>query len=368
MHYFAKMATKRPSDADQTYSGSSKLARVQDKPHSTRSDEASASGSKEEWPCLFSGNEVVWHMSAHNWLVDVKEIILGGELHRSFSMGMNHTVSVCFGTQSQYVDVSDFPLSTTNSTEATFYLRAHLLVDQCYQLRYGRPCHSITQVVRSATTTDADSDDEQVPDPEIPPAFTQEELIVLNHIYYTSLWPCFQRAVSKRFQNAQGKHFFVALGIHLPQSQEWYESTCSTNPQGACQPGNMELTLTETSREGRTSTKARKKCQRRVADYVMYDARNFMYSIVGEIKSAEEDAAEYQNVEQMVGLFRKEQKAMLGFTCNPSAFIPRVLIHQQHTLEMHTLQPLSLASENFPKSLRSIAELFIAFITIVNIA
>ena len=306
-------------------------------------------------------------------MVDIKEIILGGELQRSFSMGRNHTVSVCFGMQSQSVDVSNFPLSTTNSTEATFYLRAHLLVDQCYQLRYGCPCHSITQVVRSATTTDADSDDEQVPDPEIPPAFMQEELIVLNDIYYTSLWPCFQRAMSKRFQNAQGKHFFVALGnflkrVHLPQSHVCYESTCSTNPKGTCQPGNMELTLTEPPREGRTSTKARKKCQRRVADYVMYDARNFMYSIVGEVKSAEEDAAEYQNVEQMVGLFRKKQKAMLGFTCNPSAFIPRVLIHQQHTLEMHQLQPLSLSSENFPNSLRSIAELFIAFIAIVNIA
>ena len=93
-----------------------------------------------------------------------------------------------------------------------------------------------------------------------------------------------------------------------------------------------------------------------------------MYSIVGESKSAEEDAAEYQTVEQLVGLFRKKQKAMLGFTCNPSAFIPRVLLHKQHTLEMQTLQPLSLASENFPTSLRSKAELFIACITIVNIA
>ena len=364
------MATKRPADSDQSCSGSSKLARVQDNPHSSSSDEASASGSNEDWPFVFSGNEVVWHNSAHNWLLDVEEIILGGDLHCSFSMGMNHTVSVGFGTQSQYVDVNDYPLSTTNSNQATFGLRAHLLVDQCYQLHYRRPCHIITQVVRHATTTDADSDDEQVPDPVIPPAFTQEELAVLNDTYCNFLWPCFQKAVSKKFQNAQGKHFFVALGnflkrVHLPHIQQYYESTCSTNPQGACQPGNLKIIITDTPREFRTSTK---KCQRRVADYVMYDARNNMYSIVGEIKSADERVAEYQNVEQMVGLFRKKQKAMLGFTCTPSAFIPRILIHQQRTLELHTLQTLSLAYDNVAQSLRIIAQLFIAFISIVNIA
>ena len=207
------MATKRPADSDQSCSGSSKLARVQDNPHSSSSDEfASASDSNEDWPFVFSGNEVVWLNSDHNWLLDVEEIILGGDLHCSFSMGMNHTVSVGFGTQSQYVDVNDYPLSTTNSNQAMFGLRAYLLVDQCYQLHYRRPCHIITQVVRRATTTDADSDDEQVPDPVIPPAFTQEELAVLNDTYCNFLWPCFQKAVSKKFQNAQGKLFFCCFG------------------------------------------------------------------------------------------------------------------------------------------------------------
>ena len=70
--FFAKMATKRPADSDQSCSGSSKLARVQDNPHRSSSDEASASGSNEDWPCVFSGNEVVWHTSAHNWLLDVE--------------------------------------------------------------------------------------------------------------------------------------------------------------------------------------------------------------------------------------------------------------------------------------------------------
>ena len=35
---------------------------------------------------------------------------------------------------------------------------------------------------------------------------------------------------------------------------------------------------------------------------------------VGEIKSDASEDAEVQNVEQMVGLFRQRQQAMLGFT------------------------------------------------------
>ena len=57
----------------------------------------------------------------------------------------------------------------------------------------------------------------------------------------------------------------------------------------------------------------------------MYDTNNHMYCIVGEIQS-DESEAETQNGEVMVGLFRKNQQAMLGFTCNKNVFIPRVLI------------------------------------------
>ena len=59
--------------------------------------------------------------------------------------------------------------------------------------------------------------------------------------------------------------------------------------------------------------------QVRVADYVLYEKRNAMYCIVGEIKS-DNTSATAQQIEQMVGLFRKTQQAMLGFTCNRCTF------------------------------------------------
>ena len=86
-----------------------------------------------------------------------------------------------------------------------------------------------------------------------------------------------------------------------------------------------------------------------------------------ELKSVESEA-ESQNVEQLIGLFHKNQQAMLGFTCNPRAIIPRILLHRQGLLELLTLQPLSLDEQSYLHSLHRLATLFIAFISIVNIA
>ena len=62
----------------------------------------------------------------------------------------------------------------------------------------------------------------------------------------------------------------------------------------------MEILITDKPRDLRQSKTPEKLCQRRVADYVLYDGRNKMYSIVGELKSVESEA-EAQNVEQMIG-------------------------------------------------------------------
>lgn len=172
-------------------------------------------------------------------------------------------------------------------------------------------------------------------------------------------------------RSAMGKFYFFHFGkflikVHPTSIQRCYTSACSTNPKGDAQPGNFVIVLTDECRELRQNTTKRiSKHQRRVADYTIYDKRNEMYSIVGEIKSDESDA-ENQNFEQMVG---KNQQAMLGFTCNKEAIIPGILIQQpQGTLALHTLQTLSLDEENYSVSIRQLAQLFIAFTGIVNIA
>ena len=205
----------------------------------------------------------------------------------------------------------------------------------------------------------------------ITPAFATDELVVLNFQYSGHLWDSYQAARVKGFQNAMGKFCFVELGNFLINIHALclYTSACSTNPKGDVQPGNFLVILTDECRELRAnSTPKIRKQQWRIADYVMYDRRNDMYSIVGEIKSDARDDAEVQNVEQMVGLFRQRQQAMLGFTCNKEAITLRILIQHQDTLRLTVLPPLSLAEEEYSESMRKLAQLFLAFISIVNIA
>lgn len=360
---------KRSADSNQCCP--SKKARVGGAPQSS----GSAGGSKDDWPTVFSGNEVVWLDPAHNWMTDVKTVILGredGETSCSFKMGRNRQVQVYFATQIHSVEVGGVVLPTTTSTQPNFSLRVHLLVDQCCLLRPRGPCHLITQFVRAATTSEPDSDDEQIADVEIPPAFSNDELVALN-AFYPYLWCSFQNAKKKQFQNAMGNFFFVEFGkfllrVHPQDSQQCFISTCSTNPTGEGQPGNFVIVLTDECRNTRQNTsKQHHTFQKRVADYTLYDNRNKMYAIVGEIKSDHSDA-ESQNIEQMVGLFRKNQQAMLGFTCNSEAFIPRILIQQQGVLSLHILQSLSLDDEACFTTVGEIAKLFIAFTSIVNIA
>ena len=360
------MAAKRPADSDQCCPGPTKETRVEATPDSAATGDAADA----VWGSVFSGNEVVWSSAARTWMTDVASVTLGGEVRCMFRVQPSKRVEVVLGSESQTVHFDTMPLSTSSSTTAHFALRAHLLVAQCHRLRRKGQCHTFTQVVQPATLSASDSDDEQVPDPEIPPAYTEAELSVLNHIYSKKLWPCFQEAVRHHFQNAQGKHFFTALGdflncVHPPDLQSCYRSTHSTNPSGEAQPGCWKLQLTELEpKRLRQQPKPVSKSQLRVADYVLYDVRNAMYCIVGEIKS-DVTSATAQQLEQMVGLFRKNQKAMLGFTCNPCALVPRILTQQGGFLRLYQLEGVSLEDAT---SLAYFAEVFLAFASIVNIA
>ena len=348
----AERTVKRP--ADQGQCGPSKKAR------------------SETWPTVFTGNEVVWQNPSKPWMTDVKEVVLGGERRCEFSMETCTLVRVTLETLTQSVELEDIPLSTTKSSQRYFAFRAHRLTSACRRL-CETTCHTIKQFPRPASTAVSDADDEQVPDPELPPASSEPELGVLNFLYH-ALWLAFGEARRKKFQKAVGKDFFTEFGkfllqVHSEDTMWRYKSTHSTKPSGEAQPGSLTMTHTTLRRELRTpSLQERTQAhQKRVADYVLFDKDKSMYCIVGELKS-DEDEAESQNIEQMVGLFRKDQAGMLGFTCNPQAVLPRVLRQVEGTLKLYTLPSLSLNDACCSESLRKLAKLFIAFTSIVNIA
>ena len=327
---------------------------------------------RRKWPTIFTGNEVVWEDSLHQWLTDVKEVRLE-ESQCVFDLMKCQKFNVTLATSSQSVELNNVPLSTTNSSQSEFALRAYLLTTECFRLCDTGECHTIQQHTRPASTAVADSDDEQVPDPAIPPAFSDDELVVLNYLY-PDLWSFFQNAKASNFQNAAGKIFFAKFGEFLLKHSvsRNHLSLISTNPSGDAQPGAMEIIHTDPSRDMRHSRSQKVQIwQKRIADYVLFDTGRRMYCIVGEIKS-EDTTAESQNIEQMIGLFRKNQYAMLGFTCNPGSIMPRVLIQVVtdegvRNLRLYTLPTLSLSAKKYQDSLLDLARLFIAFTSVVNI-
>ena len=77
----------------------------------------------------------------------------------------------------------------------------------------------------------------------------------------------------------------------------------------------------------------------------MFDHSKNIYTIVGEIKS-DDSPAEQQNIEEMLGVWRKNQTALLGFTCNNESVHLRVLLAEETHLRLNRLPELCLSPEN----------------------
>ena len=86
--------------------------------------------SKEKWT-VFTGNKVIWKdCSDHQWLTDVKEVILGGERHYPLAVTRHETWSVVFGRSRQSFLVGGSIVSTTSSSQPNFALKCILVINQ----------------------------------------------------------------------------------------------------------------------------------------------------------------------------------------------------------------------------------------------
>ena len=103
----------------------------------------------------------------------------------------------------------------------------------------------------------------------------------------------------------------------------------------------------------------------RVADFVVFAHSKKIYTIVGEIKS-DTSPGEKQNIEEMLGVWRKKQTAMLGFTCNKESVHLRVLLAEENQLRLYRLPELCLSPQTFKVAVSRVAELFLAFTSFID--
>ena len=142
----------------------------------------------------------------------------------------------------------------------------------------------------------------------------------------------------------------------------------STNQHGDCQPGSANITHTipkPCTSQSEVSSTTTSSSTKKVSDFVVFDHSTKIYTIVGEIE-CDNDEAEQQNIEQMLGVWRKHQRAMLEFTCNKTFVLPRVLMAEDNSLVLYSFPKLPLSENDLSKSLRMLAELFLAFTSFVD--
>ena len=192
--------------------------------------------------------------------------------------------------------------------------------------------HVITTYPRDAREADPDSDGEDIPDPEIIPEFDDAKLVLVR-VAFKRLFNAYKRAMALGLYNCVGKEFLDAVGEYVDlctrnvtaSSQFLYLH--NTSP-GEPQPGGTYIKWSVPTRELRSTSSAAVtrniKTNERYAD-VTYDKITFINVMVSEVKESENSAIEAQNNEQMLGLWKGSQQAMLGLEVYGHCVRPKVL-------------------------------------------
>ena len=187
---------------------------------------------------------------------------------------------------------------------------------------------------RERTVPSSDSDDEQMANPEIVPAFSVVELAVVQHMF-NDLYTKYSCAVTHGFFNALGKFFFSSLGQYANCccSNELQHRFLHSTSKGAFEPGAFFLKWSVPARKGKTNVYTRE----RYADAVIYDTSCCLNKVVCEIKENKDDNPESQSNEQMVGLWKGGQVAMLRLEFSSGYVRPKVLLLVTNAMHMFYL-------------------------------
>ena len=233
---------------------------------------------------MMYGNRVVWSKDvARSWHDDVSTVFIEGTayLFRYFSVDERPTIGAPF-SENPTMRILSTPIPTTHNSSINM-AQARVLTFFASMLDASGECLTVSQPVRKATDGVSDSDDEQLPNPAITPAFSERELWYVQE-HYEQLHSTFTSAVEHHFTNAAGKLFFKSLVeflLLLRPNKQHYRLYHSTNLHGVRQPGSSEITHTvpkRNTRQAETNGQSSSTIER-VADFVVFDHTTQMYTM-----------------------------------------------------------------------------------------
>lgn len=247
------------------------------------------------------------------------------------------------------------------------FVRAKLLYEQVLSLPNMKEStdHTITCHSRAARQAEPDSDGEDIPDPAIIPAFSDKELGIVN-LFFRKLFNAYQRAMQIGLYNCVGKNFLDVVGsyVDLCTCLDVTKPSCflfiHNTSTGSPQPGALYI---KWSLSTTTERKRKVITRERYSDHIAYSTINSINVIVSEVKESEDTAVEAQNNEQMLGLWKGSQQAMLGLEVQGHTVRPKVLCLIEGILNMCYMNELDLAQ---PDNFLELVKLMMAFCICVD--
>ena len=255
--------------------------------------------------------------------------------------------------------------------DTSTYRKARLLITSALEipmLKVGEE-NLIKQHSAGAINPTSDSDDEQVPTSPVVPAFTTTELSVVQSAFDRTL-EAYRDGMDIGFTNCIGKNFAVKICEYVDTccwSGREHKCLIST-ATGPTQPGACYIKWETPPRHIRSESDAPVvTLHERYADAIVYSKASLQNKVVIEIKDeiGTDKTAEAQHNEQMVGLWRCDQHAMLGLEFYSDTVQPKVLLrlYGKDVLNMFYLPRLKLEDG---ADLLVLTELLVAFMVYVK--
>ena len=222
---------------------------------------------------------------------------------------------------------------------------------------------------RHGREADTDSGGDDIPDPPIIPVYNEAQMGVVNFVFNNCLLVNYKSAVEVGLYNCVGKYFLDGISTYADLCTRanvavgsYFMCRHSTST-GSPQPGafwvkwSIPKNLTE-GEENRSTVQ-----RERYADHVIYDRNTSINVVVSEVKENPESALEAQNNEQMLGLWKKSQQAMLGFEAKGQILRPKILYFDGEEFSMCYFKSLELGRGS---DLQKLARLIMAFLICVH--
>lgn len=276
-------------------------------------------------------------------------------------------IVILYSQPSISIQGSSIPIQCSK-VDAFYVSRSKELLGNLRKLKAStRPTY--TQNIQPGDSGQSDSGDENVPlAPSITSSFSIEDVAIINHLF-GEVWRHYKTIRS--FTNGPGKYFMEYLIRYLgcvfgPTSPKFDRFQCMhSTTSGGSGPISEKDTQAGSSKIKRFVLKHDTRAAgpkyvctdvKRYSDTSTFDHEKQWYIKSGEIKSSN-DAASHQNLEQMIGLWRAEQKFILGYTVNPSNIHFRLLVREEDSF-----YPYTLMVNNTINNLIQLGEVYIAFL------